>query len=61
LALKGVNNWVNHYLQVAKLALHDQPQLLEKLGIGVRTSKTKAQRGAPAKAAATRAAKKLKT
>lgn len=57
-ALKGMNAWVNQYLKIAKVALHDKPQLLEKLGLGARTSKTKGQRAAPAKAAATRAAKR---
>lgn len=58
IAMRNMNAWVNQYLKIAKVALHDKPQLLEKLGIGSRSSKTKAQRGAPAKAAATRKAKK---
>ncbi len=36
----------------------DAPQLLEKLGIPVRSTRTEAQRHAGAKAAATRKAKK---
>jgi hypothetical protein len=58
IAMRNMNAWVNQYLKIAKVALHDKPQLLEKLGIGSRSSKTKAQRGASAKAAATRKAKK---
>jgi len=42
------------------VALSGKPQLLEKLGVLARTSKTAAQRAAPKKAAATRAAKKVK-
>ena len=43
---------------MARQALRDKPQLLEKLGITARTSKTAAQRGAGKKAATTRKAKK---
>jgi hypothetical protein len=57
-ALVELNKWVGTYTTVAKSALRNKPQLLEKLGIKVRSSKTKAQRAAPKKAAATRAAKK---
>ncbi len=56
--LKELNQWVGTYVTIAKKALRDKPQLLEKLGIKVRSSKTKAQREGPKKAAATRAAKK---
>ncbi len=59
-ALKELNRWVSTYTTVAKSALRSKPQLLEKLGIKVRSSKTKAQRAAPKKAAATRAAKKTR-
>ena len=52
-----LNKWVGTYTTVAKAALRSKPQLLEKLGIKVRSSKTAAQRAAPAKAAATRAAR----
>ena len=45
-------------VNVAKVALADNKVLLNKLGITVRTMKTKAQRNAPKKAAATRAAKR---
>ena len=57
-ALADLNTWVGQYLKIAKVALRGKPQLLEKIGIAARTSKTKAQRAAPQKAAATRAAKK---
>ncbi|MBI5566970.1 MAG: hypothetical protein HY870_18880 [Chloroflexi bacterium] len=53
-----LNTWVTTYVRVAKVALAKKPQLLEKLGIKVRSSKTAAQRAAPKKAAATKAAKK---
>ena len=56
--LKALNEWVGQYTRIAKVALRDKKHLLEKLGIGVRMSKTAAQRAAPQKAAATRAARK---
>ena len=59
-AMNALNEWVAQYLKIAKVALHDNPKLLEKLGIAVRTTKTQAQRGAPAKAKATRLSKKKK-
>ena len=57
-ALKAMNDWVAQYLKFAKVALRGKKQLLEKIGVTARTTKTAAQRAAPAKAAATRAAKK---
>jgi hypothetical protein len=57
-ALAEMNVWVAQYLKIAKVALRGKPQLLEKIGIAARTSKTAAQKAAPKKAAATRAAKK---
>jgi hypothetical protein len=57
-AFDELNKWVSTYVRVAKVALAKKPQLLEKLGIKVRSSKTAAQRAASKKAAATRAAKK---
>ncbi|MFI5166987.1 MAG: hypothetical protein ACHQQS_10230 [Thermoanaerobaculales bacterium] len=45
---------------MAKQALRDQPQLLEKIGITIRTARTSKQRNAGKKAAATRKAKSEK-
>ena len=59
-ALLKMNDWVAQYLKIAKVALRGQKQSLEKIGVTARTSKTAAQRAAPKKAAATRAAKKAK-
>ena len=59
-ALQALNAWTSQYLKIAKVALRDKSQLLEKLGVLARTSKTAAQRAAPKKASATRAAKKAK-
>ena len=56
-ALQALNEWTAQYLKIAKVALRAKPQLLEKLGVVARTSKTAAQRAAPKKASATRAAK----
>ncbi len=58
-ALSALNAWMAEYKKIAKVALSKKKQLLEKLGITARTTKTKAQRQAPKKAAATRAAKKI--
>ena len=52
-------DWVAEYFKIARVALKERPQLLEKIGVLVRRTRTKAQRGAPAKAALTRAKKKL--
>ena len=54
-ALKALHEWYAAYIKIAGVALQDKPNLLEKLGILKRVSKTKAQRSAPAKSAATRA------
>ncbi len=59
-ALQALNDWTVQYLKIARVALSGKPQLLEKLGVLARTSKTAAQRAAPKKASATRAAKKSK-
>jgi hypothetical protein len=58
LALRALSDWTAQYLKIARVALRDKPQLLEKIGVAARTSRTAAQRGAPKKAAGTRAAKK---
>mgnify|MGYP006886070977 CR=1 FL=1 len=57
-AMEALDYWMGGFVKVAKVALREQPQLLEKLGILKRAGKTTAQRKAPQKAAATRAAKK---
>ncbi len=59
-ALSALNLWVAQYLKIARVALRGKPQLLEKIGVTARSSKTAAQRAAPLKAAATRQAKKTK-
>lgn len=59
-ALKALDEWTAQYLKIAKVALQGKKQLLEKIGVAARTTKTAAQRAAPKKAAATRAAKKTK-
>lgn len=45
-ALRALNEWVAQYLKIAKVALREKPELLEKLGIAARTSLTAAQRTA---------------
>jgi hypothetical protein len=57
-AMATLDYWMGCFVKVAKVALREQPQLLEKLGILKRGGKTAAQRQAPQKAAATRKAKK---
>jgi len=54
-ALNALNQWVAQYLKIAKIALRERPEYVEKLGGMVRSARTAAQRGAPKKAAATRA------
>jgi len=56
-ALGEMDEWMARYLKIAKVALRDDRELLEKLGILARSGKTAAQRAAPAKASATRQAK----
>lgn len=60
-AMKRLNDWISQYLKIARVALSGKKNLLEKLGITVRTTRTAAQRAAPAKAAATRKAQKAGT
>lgn len=57
-ALAALRRWHAQYMKIAKVALHDKPKLIEKLGKVARSAKTAGQRGAPQKAAATRAARK---
>ncbi len=57
-ALKSLSDWTAQYLKITQVALRGKRQLLEKIGVTARTSKTAAQRAGPRKAAATRAAKK---
>lgn len=45
-ALKSMDAWRAQYLKIARVALRDKPQLLEKIGVAARTSKTSAQRAA---------------
>ena len=59
-ALAAMNEWVAQYVKIAKVALRGKKQLLEKIGVTARTTKTAAQKAALAKAAATRAAKQAK-
>ncbi len=56
--MEELNDWTAQFRKAAKIALKDKKQLLEKLGIRVRSTRTRAQRAAGKKAAATRAAKK---
>ena len=57
-AMDALDEEMRAFRRIAKVALKDAPQLLEKLGIPVRSTRTEAQRHAGAKAAATRKAKK---
>ncbi len=57
-ALKKLNDWIAEYRKIAKIALREKKNLLEKLGIPVRSTRTAAQRNAGKKAAATRAMNK---
>jgi hypothetical protein len=58
-ALKDMDRWMSSFAKVARVALADRAQLVEKLGLFTRNSRTPAQRGAAAKAAATRKQKLL--
>ncbi len=59
-AVGELKTWMSQYINIAKIALANNKGALTKLGIAARTTKTKAQRSAPKKAAATKAAKKVK-
>ncbi|MBI5950575.1 MAG: hypothetical protein HY865_02860 [Chloroflexi bacterium] len=52
-ALSNLDAWLAQYLKIARVALREKPQLLEKLGVAARTSKTAAQRAAAKKKKAT--------
>ncbi len=41
-ALAAMSEWVAQYLKIAKVALRGKKQLLEKIGVTARTSKTAA-------------------
>jgi len=58
-ALKALNEWMAMFTKIAKVALRDKWEYLEKIGVLARSGKTKAQRGASRKASETRARKKL--
>lgn len=60
-ALLALNNWVAEYIKIARVALRGKEQLLEKIGVRARTTRTAAQRGDAKKAAATRAANKAQS
>ena len=45
-ALTMMNDWVAQYLKIAKVALRGKKQLLEKIGVTARTTKTAATRAA---------------
>jgi len=57
-ALSELMLWYQQYIKIARVALQGKKELLEKLGIRMLSGKTAAQRGAAAKAAATREANK---
>ncbi len=52
-ALTSLDAWRAQYIKIARVALRDKRQLLEKIGIPARTTKTAAQRAALKKPAAT--------
>ena len=57
-AMAALDDWMAQFTKIARVALKKKPGLLQRLGIKARATKTKAQRNAPKKAAATRAAKR---
>ena len=48
-AFKALQAWLAEYLKIARVALRQDPQQLEKIGVIARTSKTAAQRAASGK------------
>ncbi len=57
-ALDALDYWMSAFVKIAKVALREHPELLEKLGILKRSGKTSAQKKAPEKAKETRKKKK---
>lgn len=51
-ALRAMNRWTDQYLRIARAVLKEEGQLLEKIGLLVRSRKTAAQRNTGKKAAA---------
>ena len=58
-AMRALDRWMGTFVRVARVALAEQMQMLEQLGIVARTFPTAAQRAGRVKAAATRLAKKM--
>lgn len=48
-ALQALDAWRAQYIKIARVALRGKPQLLEKIGVAARTSKTAAQRAVKAR------------
>lgn len=48
-AMRALDAWRAQYLKIARVALRGKPQLLEKIGVKARTTKTAAQRAAKIK------------
>jgi hypothetical protein len=57
-ALKALDEWLARFVKIARVALRNKREYLEKLGVLARSGKTKKQRRAPSVASATRAAKR---
>lgn len=57
-AIKDLYDWVIQYMKIARVALKDNKQLLEKIAVRVYSQKTAKQRQAPKKAALTKKNKK---
>ena len=55
-AVRDLTVWVATYIKIARIALRDQPALLEKLGVKVRAGRSAAQVAGRQKAVATRKA-----
>ena len=57
-ALKELRGYYSTYVKVARVALREKPELIETIGVLHRSTRTKAQRQGPKKAAETRRRKK---